>query len=71
MPMETSENNIPLEKAYALCKTHRERNGVRLFSQCWGCVRYSKDVPEKMCFFKPPNNDGCKHVNRLFEETKA
>jgi len=67
--MQTSEITIPLKKAHELCKVHREKNGVRLFSQCWGCVRYSKDVPEKMCFFKPPTNDGCKHVNKLFEQS--
>ena len=62
----TSELSIPLDKAFELCKAHREKKGVRLFSQCWGCVRYSKEVPEKMCFYKPPTNDGCKYVNKLF-----
>ncbi len=61
---------IPLEKAHELCKAHRAAKGVRMFSQCWGCVRYSKDVPEKMCFYDPPNNNGCKHVNKLFEDSK-
>jgi hypothetical protein len=61
--------SIPLEKAVELCKIHREKHGVKLFSQCWGCVRFSRDVPEKMCFYKPPNNDGCKIVNKLFEES--
>ena len=65
----TSELSISLDKAFELCKAHREKNGVRLFSQCWGCVRYSKEVPEKMCFYKPPNNDGWKFVNKLFESS--
>jgi hypothetical protein len=65
----TSELSIPLDKAFELCKAYREK-GVRLFSQCWGCVRYSKEVPEKMCFYKPPTNDGCKFVNRLFESSE-
>ena len=65
----TSELSIPLDRAFELCKAYRERKGVRLFSQCWGCVRYSKKVPEKMCFFKPPTHDGCKFVNRLFESS--
>lgn len=63
----TSEHSIPLNKAFELCKIHREKNGVRLFSQCWGCIKASKEVPEKMCFYKPPANDGCKFVNRQFE----
>jgi hypothetical protein len=60
---------ISLEKAFELCKTHRERNGIRLFSQCWGCVKYSNEDPEKMCFYKPPTNDACKFVNRLYESS--
>ncbi len=63
----SSNLSIPLEKAYELCKAHRDKHGVRLFSQCWGCVRFSKEVPEKMCFYNPPNNDGCKIVNKLYE----
>jgi hypothetical protein len=66
-----SEITIPLDKAFELCTAHREKHGVQMFSQCWGCVRYSKENPEKMCFYKPPNNDGCKKVNKLFEETKS
>ena len=65
----SSELVIPLERAYELCKAHREEKEVKMFSQCWGCAKYSKDVPEKMCFYKPPNNDGCKHVNKLFEQS--
>jgi hypothetical protein len=62
-----SEISIPLDEAFQLCKAHREKNGVKMFSQCWGCVRVSKEVPEKMCFYKTPNNNGCKHVNKQFE----
>ena len=61
--------SIPLDRAFELCKAYRERRGVRLFSQCRGCVRYSKEVPEKMCFFKSPTHDGCKFVNGLFESS--
>ncbi len=62
------EVSIPLDKAFELCKAHRTKNGARMFSQCWGCVRYSKESPEKMCFYKPPDNNACRHVNKLFEE---
>jgi hypothetical protein len=65
----SSSISIPLEKAVELCKAHRDKHGVRMFSQCWGCVRFSKGVPEKMCFYKPANNDGCKFVNELFESS--
>lgn len=59
--------SIPLETAAELCKVYRDKHGAGLFSQCWGCVKYSKRAPEKMCFYKPPNNDACKKVNELFE----
>jgi hypothetical protein len=65
-----SEISIPLERAAELCKAYRDKHGVRLFSQCWGCVKYSKGVPEKLCFYDPPNNDGCKKVNALFEAAR-
>jgi hypothetical protein len=63
----SSGKSIPLEKAFELCTVHRDKHGVRVFSQRWGCVRYFKEVPEKMCFFRPPTNDGCKFVNKLYE----
>lgn len=44
VPVE-SEVSIPLEKSIELCGVHRDKHGVRLFSQCWGCVRFSKEVP--------------------------
>jgi hypothetical protein len=61
---------IPSDKALELRKAYREKNGVRVFSQCWGCIKFSGNNTEKMCVHKPPNNDGCKIVNRLFEESK-
>jgi hypothetical protein len=64
-----TEISITLDKAFELCKTYRKKSKVRMFSQCWSCVRFSKEVPEKMCFYKPPNNNGCKIVNKLFEES--
>jgi hypothetical protein len=63
MPLEIS---IPLERAAELCKAQRDKHSARMLSQCWGCVKYSKGVPEKMCFYKPPDNDGCEKINKLF-----
>jgi hypothetical protein len=62
-----SEIAIPLERAAELCKAYRDRHGTRLFSQCWGRTKYAKGDPEKMCFYTPPSNDGCKKVNELFK----
>ncbi len=61
--------SLTVEKAYEMCKAHREKHGVKIFSQCWGCVKYSKDAPEKMCFYKPPDNNACRYVNKQFEES--
>ena len=58
---------IPLERAIELCKAYREKHKIRLFSQCWGCLRFSKEEPQKMCFYKPPANRGCTFVNTLFD----
>jgi hypothetical protein len=65
-----NSSSIPLEKAIELCKEHRDKHKVRLFSQCWGCLRFSKEEPGKMCFHNPPENRGCKFINELFEESK-
>ncbi len=65
------EISIPLEHAAELCQQYRDKNKVKLFSQCWGCMRYSKGVPEKMCFYKPPNNDGCGKVNGLAKNASS
>lgn len=57
-----SEFSVSQERALELCKSFRDKHKVRLFSQCWGCLRFSKEVPDKMCFYKPPNNDGCRFI---------
>lgn len=59
-----SEIKLSLEDAYNYCKKHREKKKVRLFSQCWGCVKFSDGDPKKMCFYDPPNNNACQFVNK-------
>jgi hypothetical protein len=68
--MET-DVSISLELANKLCQAYTEQHKVRLFSQCWGCLKYSKNNPEKMCFYNPPNNDGCRFVNELYKSQKG
>ena len=63
-----SDNNpLSLEEAFTLCKKYRDDHKVRLFSQCWGCLKYCKEESIKMCFYHPPDNHGCKFVNQLFD----
>jgi len=61
-------NPIPFEKAIELCIEYRKKHKVRLLSQCWGCLRYSKEDHVWMFFYDPPENRGCRFVNRLFDK---
>jgi hypothetical protein len=58
---------IPEATARQLCAEIRKQKGSKLFTQCWGCVRATKGVEEKMCFFKPPGFRGCGLVNERFD----
>ncbi len=57
---------IPFETAIELCREYRDKHRVRLFSQCWGCIKFSKE-PTKMCFSNTLENRGCKFVNELYD----
>lgn len=66
----SKSNPITVDKAFELCKEHRDKRKVRIFSQCWGCLKYSKEEPSKMCFYNPPENRGCKYINELFDSSQ-
>ena len=68
MTSKNSGGAIPEDVALEICKKIRLEKPVRLFSQCWGCVKYSKEDPVKMCFYDPPNNRGCHKINNRFDE---
>lgn len=59
---------IPRDVASRLCSEIRCEKGVKLFSQCWGCVRFSKGDPAKMCFNNKEGNRGCGLVNKRFDK---
>ena len=61
---------IPLDIAKKLCADIRMEKGSKLFTQCWGCVRATKGVEEKMCYYKPPDFRGCGLVNERFDKGK-
>ncbi|UCC58661.1 MAG: hypothetical protein JSW14_01715 [Candidatus Bathyarchaeum sp.] len=61
---------IPREVAFQLCEEIRKEKGVRLFSQCWGCVKFSKNDPDKMCF-SGPDYRGCKRVNERYDQKRS
>lgn len=62
------EMRIPVETALELCKEYRSNKKVRRFTQCWGCLKFSREDPKKMCFYDPPLNRGCGKVNRLYKK---
>ncbi|MGA1873187.1 MAG: hypothetical protein ACMUHY_05900 [Thermoplasmatota archaeon] len=59
--------DISLGTGSELCRRYREKHKLRLFSQCWGCVKFSKGDPKKMCFYNGADNRGCSKVNSLFD----
>jgi hypothetical protein len=70
MKTKDSVQGIPRDVAFQLCEEIRKEKGVKLFSQCWGCVKFSKNDPAKMCFYGPPDNRGCKLVNTRYDQGK-
>ncbi len=65
--MAEGKGPIPLETARKPCAGIREPKARKLFTQCWGCVRATKGVEEKMCFHKPPGFRGRALVNERFD----
>ena len=60
--------SIPTEKAIELCGVVQEEKGVRLFSQCWGCLKFSKGDPLKRCFVTDSgDNRGCRFITKRFD----
>jgi hypothetical protein len=55
---------IPRDMAQELCGKIREENRGKWYRfewwQCWGCVKFSKGDPGKMCF---SNREGCRGCN--------
>jgi hypothetical protein len=59
---------IPEDVALQLCSEIRNEKKVKLFTQCWGCVKFSKGDPAKMCFSSQPGNRDCSIVNKRYDE---
>jgi hypothetical protein len=59
---------IPEDAALQICTEIREKKKIKLFTQCWGCVKFSKGNPEKMCFNSKPDNRGCGLINKRYDE---
>ena len=66
-----SMDEIPGEVAFQLCAEIRQEKRGRWYTfaglQCWGCSRFSKGDPEKMCVSNRPGYRGCNLVNARYE----
>jgi len=71
MPGESSPEAIPREVAERLCGEIAAVKGNKLFSQCWGCLRFSKGDFSRMCVSNAPGFRGCRLVNSRYEETNT
>lgn len=59
---------IPSEVARELCLAIRAEKAQHLFTQCWGCVRFSKGDERKLCYNSREDLRGCGLINRLYDE---
>lgn len=59
---------IPPDVARRLCLEIREEKAQRLFTQCWGCVKFSKSDEKNLCYNSERDLRGCGLVNRLYDE---
>lgn len=62
-----AEGAIPRDVALQLCADIRQENRNKWYSfsrwQCWGCFKFSRGDPEKICLSGKPGYRGCYLVN--------
>ena len=67
-------DTIPKDVAFRLCEEIREENRGRWYSparwQCWGCTKFTKGDPDKMCFNNQEGYRGCNLVNKRYDIIK-
>ena len=67
MKKNGSVEAIPKDVAYQICAEIKEGKAGGWFTQYWGCVRFSKGDPTKMCVSSQPDYRGCKLVNERYD----
>ena len=65
-----SSDAIPKDAALRLCDEIRKEKGGKWFSQCWGCLKFSKGDPPKMCVSSRPDYRGCNLVNVHYDRSR-
>jgi hypothetical protein len=61
---------IPREVSRQLCDEIRREKEHKWFSQCWGCVKFSKGDFSKMCVSSTPDYRGCNLVNERYDKSQ-
>ena len=64
--MSVKKEIMTKEIAIRLCDEIREKNQRKLFTQCWGCVKFSKGDQFKFCMASKPDYSGCNLVNAKY-----
>jgi hypothetical protein len=66
---------IPRDVAMRLCAEIREEYRGKWYTfnglWCLGCVAASKGDPTKMCWYRPPDHQGCGQVNARLTRQQA
>ena len=61
---------ISRDEAVQLCEAIRVDNRGKWYSlarlQCWGCLKFSKSDPEKMCLRSQEGYDGCNLIKKCY-----
>ncbi len=65
---------IPKDAAWQLCNEIRAENRGKWYRfawwQCWGCTKFTKGNPDRMCFSNREGYRGCYLVNKLYDKLK-
>lgn len=71
MTQTESMKAIPKDVAFQLCteilQEYRHKWYTAARWQCWGCIRFSKGDPAKMCVGSRPDYRGCNLVNARYD----
>ena len=63
---------IPKDVALLLCAAIRQDNRGKWYTsawfQCWGCTKFSRGDPDKMCLSNRDGNSGCRLVNKRYDQ---
>lgn len=64
------EDAIPKDVALQLCKEIQDEKGGKWFTQCWGCLKFSKGDPAKICVSSRLDYRGCNLVNARYDKPR-